>query len=318
VTARLLDGRRVAIEIRRETAEGVATLQAKTGVTPRLAIVLVGDDPASRVYTRGKAKASNEVGMAGELIPLPADTPESELIALIARLNADRSVHGILVQLPLPPQIRPEVVQRALDPAKDVDGFHPVNAGLLLTGGAGSDSGFLPCTPAGILELLRRHQVPMAGRHAVVVGRSNIVGKPVSLLLLRENATVTICHSRTPDLESVTSRADILVCAIGRKAFLRGRHIQPRAVVVDVGMNRCEDLEEARDLFAGDPARLREVREKGSTLVGDVHPAEAMERAEWFTPVPGGVGPMTVALVLSNTLRAARNQTQAGSAGPAR
>ena len=307
MTARILDGRRLAAELRRETAEGVAALKGSAGITPRLSIVLVGDDPASRVYTRGKARASAEVGMVGDLIPLPGSTAQADLLALVGRLNADPSVHGILVQLPLPAHIASEAVLEAIDPAKDVDGFHPLNAGRLLTGGAGA-AGFVPCTPAGIIELLRRNGVPMAGRHAVVVGRSNIVGKPAAVLLLRENATVTICHSRTPDLETITTQADILVSAVGRKAFLRERHIARGAAVVDVGMNRCEDPEEARELFAGDPARIREVREKGSTLVGDVHPAEALEKAGWFTPVPGGVGPMTVALLLSNTLRAARLQ----------
>ena len=307
MTARILDGRRASEEIRREVAAGVRTLREERGITPNLAIVLVGENPASRVYTRSKSRASAEAGMAGDLIRIPEQASQEELLDLVRRLNDDPAVHGILVQLPLPPHIDTGAILEAVDPAKDVDGFHPLNAGRLLSG---LDS-LLPCTPAGIVELLRRHEIPLSGREAVVLGRSNIVGKPVAVLLLREHATVTVCHSRTRDLASVTSRADLLVCAIGRKAFVRAEHIRPGAVVVDVGINRCESVEEARDLFGGDPARLQEVREKGHTLVGDVHPAEAMAVASWFSPVPGGVGPMTIAMLLRNTLLAATRQCAA-------
>jgi methylenetetrahydrofolate dehydrogenase (NADP+)/methenyltetrahydrofolate cyclohydrolase len=304
MTARILDGRRASEEIRREVAAGVEALRRERGIAPNLAIVLVGDNAASRVYTRSKSRASREVGMEGDLIQMPEQTRQEELLGLVQRLNRDARVHGILVQLPLPPHIETGVILEAVDPAKDVDGFHPVNAGRLLSG---LDS-LLPCTPAGIVELLRRHEIPLTGREAVVLGRSNIVGKPVAVLLLRENATVTICHSRTKDIASVTSRADLLICAIGRKAFVRTEHIRPGAVVVDVGINRCESVEEARELFGENGARVQEVREKGHTLVGDVHPAEAMAVASWFSPVPGGVGPMTIAMLLRNTLLAATRQ----------
>jgi methylenetetrahydrofolate dehydrogenase (NADP+)/methenyltetrahydrofolate cyclohydrolase len=211
-------------------------------------------------------------------------------------------VHGILVQLPLPRGVDSRRVLEAVDPAKDVDGFHPLNAGRLLAGGVG----FVPCTPAGILELLRRHEIPLAGREAVVLGRSNIVGKPMAVLLLRENCTVTVCHSKTPDLAAVASRGDVLVAAVGQLGLVTADYIKPGAVVIDVGIHRVADEATCRRLFGGDEARLRAVREKGSTVAGDVNPLQAMGRAGWLTPVPGGVGPLTIAQLLRNTVEAAR------------
>ena len=299
--ARKLDGKGLATRLRAEIAAGCARLAARSGVVPGLTVVVVGDDPASAVYVRNKEKAAREAGMRSATVRLPAGATEEAILETVRRLDADPAVHGILVQLPLPAGIDAHRVIEAIDPDKDVDGFHPINAGRLSIG----LPGFVPCTPAGIVELLRRHEIPMAGRRAVIVGRSNIVGKPLALLLLREHCTVTVCHSRTTDLETVTREADILVAAIGRKGTIRGGHVKPGAAVVDVGMNAVADLEEARDLFGDDERRLREIRERGSTLVGDVHPREVAARAAWLSPVPGGVGPLTIAMLLGNTLRAA-------------
>jgi methylenetetrahydrofolate dehydrogenase (NADP+)/methenyltetrahydrofolate cyclohydrolase len=265
-------------------------------------VILVGDDPASRIYVRNKDRACREAGINSDVLRLPSTLAMAELLATIDGLNHDPRVHGILVQLPLPRPLDAHRAVLALDPSKDVDGLHPESAGRLLAG----LPGFIPCTPAGILEILRRHDVPLAGREAVVIGRSDIVGKPVAILLLREHATVTVCHSRTRDLASVASRGDVLVAAIGRPAFVTGEFIKPGAVVVDVGINRCESAEEAARFWPGDDARAEEIRSKGFTLVGDVHPAEALARASALTPVPRGIGPMTIAMLLRNTLRAAR------------
>jgi methylenetetrahydrofolate dehydrogenase (NADP+) / methenyltetrahydrofolate cyclohydrolase len=300
--ARKLDGTATAKAIRDEVARGVAELAEASGVVPGLTVVLVGDDPASQVYVRGKEKAAREAGMAGTVLRLPASAPEDEILATIRRLNADSAVHGILVQLPLPGGVGEHRVVEAIDPDKDVDGFHPINAGRLLIGIPGP----LPCTPAGVIELLKRHGVPLSGRTAVVVGRSNIVGKPMALLLLRENCTVTVAHSKTEDLPAVCARADILVAAIGRAAFVRGSFIKPGAAVVDVGMNTLATEAEVRGLFGDDDRKLRGLRERGSVLCGDVHPLEAGAKAGWLSPVPGGVGPLTIAMLLANTLAAAR------------
>ena len=299
--ARLLDGAAIAQAVRTEAAAEVASLKAKRGVTPRLGVVLAGDDPASAIYVRNKDRACREAGMASDVVRLPDATRES-LLQAVRRLNEDPLVHGILVQLPLPPGIDASEILLAIDPAKDVDGLHPDNAGRLLAG----LPGFVPCTPAGIIELLRRSSIPLAGREAVVLGRSEIVGKPVALLLLRENATVTVCHSKTLDLAAVARRADVLVAAIGRPALVTSEFIKPGAVVVDVGINRCTSTQDAARFWPGDAARQEEVRAKGWTLVGDVHPAHAMATASAFTPVPRGIGPMTIAMLLTNTLRAAR------------
>ena len=301
MTARILDGAGIAEAVRGEAAIEVERLKASRGVTPKLAVVLAGDDPASAIYVRNKERACRETGMASDVVRMAAPSRE-ELLATVRRLNQDSGVHGILVQLPLPAGIDASEIVLALDPAKDVDGLHPENAGRLLAG----LPGFVPCTPAGILEILKRSRVDLAGREAIVLGRSGIVGKPVAVLFLRENATVTVCHSKTRDLASVARRADVLVAAIGRPAFVTSDFIKPGAVVVDVGINRCTSASEAARLWPGDERRQEEIRKNGATLVGDVHPAQAMGVASALTPVPRGVGPMTIAMLLMNTLRAAR------------
>jgi methylenetetrahydrofolate dehydrogenase (NADP+)/methenyltetrahydrofolate cyclohydrolase len=297
-----LDGVATAREIRAEVGQGCSRLRAERGVVPGLTVVLVGEDPASEVYVRNKARAALEAGMRSHVERLAASTDAQRLLATLARLNADPEVHGILVQLPLPPGIDERRILEAIDPAKDVDGFHPENAGRLLIG----LPGFVPCTPAGIVELLKRHAIELAGRHAVVLGRSNVVGKPLAVLLLREHCTVTVCHSRTLDLPSVAARGDLLIAAVGRLGMVTAEFIKPGAVVVDVGIHRVDDEPTVRRLFGEDAERLATLRRKGSTLAGDVHPLEARSRAGWLSPVPGGVGPLTIALLLRNTLDAAR------------
>jgi len=301
--AQLLDGRVVADQIKQEVATGVALLLAEHGVKPRLAAVLVGDDAASAVYVRNKVRACGEVGIESDLRRLPATTTTEELLALIRELNQSEEVDGILIQLPLPRQIDEATIIEAVNPARDVDAFHPSNVGLLAMG----RPRFIPCTPAGIIELLDRNQVEIAGTNACVVGRSQIVGRPVASLLLQRHATVTICHSRTRDLPEVTRQADILVAAIGRPAFIRGNYIKPGAVVIDVGMNKITDPNEAHSLFGAEAGkRIAAIEKQGYTLVGDVHPAEADAVAGWRTPVPGGVGLLTVAMLMRNTLQAAK------------
>ncbi|WP_434481044.1 bifunctional 5,10-methylenetetrahydrofolate dehydrogenase/5,10-methenyltetrahydrofolate cyclohydrolase [Gemmatimonas sp.] len=287
--AELIDGKAIAEAIRNEVAVDVAALAAR-GVVPGLTVVLVGDDAASATYVGAKEKASKAAGMQGETIRLPAATTQAELLTLIERLNADASVHGILVQMPLPSHLEPDTVIRHIVPEKDVDGFHPVNVGKLLIG---HTDGFVSCTPAGVIELLLRSGVDTRGAEAVIVGRSNIVGKPMAALLVQGraggDATVTVCHSRTKDLAFHTRRADILVAAIGRAEMITGDMIKPGAVVIDVGMNTKPDATKA----------------KGTRLCGDVHFESAVEVASKITPVPGGVGPMTIAMLLRNTVRAA-------------
>jgi len=301
IETRTLDGREVAKSIRAEVAEGVEALRRSSGVVPGLTVVLVGEHPASAVYVRNKEKMAAKAGMNGRVLRLPADTPEDDLLRRIDALNADPEVHGILVQLPLPDGIDDRRVIERIDPDKDVDGFHPFNAGRLSIG----LPGFAPCTPAGIVELLRRYDIPMKGARAVVVGRSNIVGKPMALLLLREHCTVTICHSRTRDLDAVCRTADILIAAVGRVGLIGANAIRPGAAVVDVGMHDVRDEDTCRRLFGDDARRLAAVRERGATLAGDVVPVEAIGRAGWLSPVPGGVGPLTIAMLLRNTLVAA-------------
>jgi methylenetetrahydrofolate dehydrogenase (NADP+)/methenyltetrahydrofolate cyclohydrolase len=288
--AELIDGATVARAVRASVAETAASLVAR-GVRPGLAVVLVGDDPASAVYVRAKAKASEEAGMYSITVRLPAATTEAELLQHVDQLNADPSIHGILVQMPLPKHISAEVVIRRVRPEKDVDGFHPVNAGKLLNG---DTDGFAPCTPAGVQELLVRCGVKTKGAECVIVGRSSIVGKPMAALMMQDrpgaNATVTVCHSRTTDLAGHTKRADILIVAAGRPKFVTGPMVKPGAVVIDVGINRVDD------------ARAK----RGYILVGDVDFASAREVARLITPVPGGVGPMTIAMLLKNTVRAAQ------------
>jgi len=300
-TARKLDGTATAKAIREEVARGVADFHARRGLAPGLTVVLVGDDEASHVYVRGKEKAAKEAGFVSTVLRLPATTGEAEILDVVKRLNADVAVHGILVQLPLPKGVDERRVLDAVDPGKDVDGFHPINAGRLLVG----LPGLVPCTPAGIVELLKRHAIPLEGRRAVVVGRSNIVGKPCAVLLLREHCTVTVAHSRTPDLAVVCREADLLVAAIGRPALVRADFVKPGAVVVDVGMNTLRDEAEVRRIFGDDAKRLATLSGRGAVLCGDVHP-EVAAKASWLSPVPGGVGPMTIAMLLANTLEAAR------------
>jgi methylenetetrahydrofolate dehydrogenase (NADP+) / methenyltetrahydrofolate cyclohydrolase len=282
MAATIIDGKAVAAEIRARVGEEAARLKADQGLVPGLAVVLVGENSASQVYVRNKGRQTREAGMASIEHRLPAETSEADLLALVARLNADPAVHGILVQLPLPDCLRAEAVIDAIEPTKDVDGFHAINVGRLVTG----QPALIPCTPLGCLDLLRRTVGPLAGAEAVVVGRSTIVGKPMAQLLLRESATVTIAHSRTRDLAAVCRRADILVAAVGRPEMLGRDHVREGATVIDVGINRVSD-------GAG-----------GGRLVGDVDFAAVSEIAGAMTPVPGGVGPMTIACLLSNTLRA--------------
>jgi len=300
-----LDGARVAAEIKREAADEAARLVREHGLRPRLVTVLVGDDPASAVYVRNKVRTCEELGLASEHHPLPADTPAARLLEMIAEFNRREDVDGLLVQLPLPKHMDEAAVIEAIDPAKDVDGFHPVNVGRMIQ----RHPALLPCTPAGVVELLVREGVEIKGARVCVVGRSNIVGRPVAELLLQRDATVTICHSRTRDLPAVTREADILVVAIGRPGFVRGEHVKPGAVVVDVGMNRVTDEGEVSSLFGEEaPRRLKALRERGYTLVGDVHPAEVGRVAGRLTPVPGGVGLLTVAMLMRNTVEAARRR----------
>jgi methylenetetrahydrofolate dehydrogenase (NADP+)/methenyltetrahydrofolate cyclohydrolase len=301
--AELLDGRVAADAIKREVADEVSVLKRERNIMPRLAAVIVGDDPASAVYVRNKIRACAEVGIASEHLPMPAATSTSELLAVVQRLNQDDEVDGILVQLPLPKQIAEREIIEAIDPSKDVDAFHPMNVGLLALG----RPRFVPCTPAGIIELLDRNQIEIAGANACVIGRSQIVGKPVASLLLQRHATVTICHSKTRDLPAVTREADILVAAIGRPGFVREHYIKPGATVIDVGVNKVTDESEARELFGNETAaRVEAINKRGYTLVGDVHPAEADRVAGKRTPVPGGVGLLTVAMLMKNTLQAAK------------
>ena len=298
--ARILDGTKIANDIRREVAAEVASLAA-AGVRPGLAVVLVGHDPASEIYVRGKVKACHEVGLYSEQ-HTPAETATTaDLLALVESLNRRDDIDGILVQLPLPSQVAAKKVLMAVDPAKDVDGFHPVNVGFLST----QRPGLVPCTPAGVIEILKRSNIAIAGREAVVVGRSDIVGKPAAMLLLNANATVTVCHSKTDDLPAVCRRADILVAAIGRPGMVTREFVKPGATVIDVGMNKVTDASEFARLFGGNAKREETFRTKGSTLVGDVHP-EVAEIAGAITPVPGGVGPLTIAMLMFNTVKAAK------------
>jgi len=299
MSARILDGTKIAAEIREEIAAQVKEL-SQVGICPGLAVVLVGHNPASEVYVRGKVKSSQEVGLYSEQ-HTPAETATTdELLALIADLNRRGEIDGILVQLPLPGHIDAKKVLLAVDPAKDVDGFHPMNVGYLST----QRPGLVPCTPAGVMEILKRSQIAAAGQEAVVVGRSDIVGKPVAMLLLNQNATVTVCHSKTRDLPAVCRRADILVAAIGRAGMVTRDYVKPGATVIDVGINRVTDRKEFDQLFAGNKKREETFVSKGSTLVGDVHP-EVAEIAGAITPVPGGIGPLTIAMLMANTVKAA-------------
>jgi len=275
----IIDGKKIAEDIRREVGEKVLSLKGEKGVVPGLAVILVGDDPASRIYVGWKEKACHEAGLLSREYKLPAETEEEVVLGLIRELNAESAIHGILVQLPLPKKIRPDAIIEAIDPRKDVDGFHPLNVGRLFSG----EPFHRPCTPSGIIEILDRTKIEIEGKETVIVGRSNIVGKPLSLMLMARNATITVCHTRTRNLPKVTKRADILIAAAGKPEMIKGNMVKKGAVVIDVGVNRLEN----------------------GRLVGDVDFAEAAAKASYITPVPGGVGPMTIAMLLRNTLNAA-------------
>jgi len=297
---RIMDGAAIAAEIKAEVAEDVKRLAAQ-GVRPGLAAVLVGHVPASEIYVRSKVKTCGELGLFSEMIEPPETVTTEEMLALVAELNAREDIDGILIQLPLPKQVDAKRLLDSVAPEKDVDGFHPWNAGLLQAG----RPALAPCTPAGVIEILKRSGIPISGQNAVVVGRSDIVGKPAAMLLLHQNATVTICHSKTRDLGAVCREADILVAAIGRAGFITPEMVKPGATVIDVGINRVTELAEFEKFFAGDGRRAEIFSKRGSTIVGDVHP-KAFEVAGAYTPVPGGVGPLTIAMLMSNTVRAAR------------
>jgi methylenetetrahydrofolate dehydrogenase (NADP+) / methenyltetrahydrofolate cyclohydrolase len=298
--ATILDGMKIAQEIRGEVAAEVKSMAA-AGVRPGLAVILVGHNRASEIYVRGKVKACEEVGIYSEKLTPPESATTGELLALIEELNRRDEIDGILVQLPLPAQVDAKKVLLEVDSAKDVDGFHPMNVGFLST----QRPRLVPCTPAGVMEILKRSNIPVAGRDAVVVGRSDIVGKPVAMLLLNANATVTVCHSKTHDLSAVCRRADILVAAIGCAGMITRDFVKPGATVIDVGMNTVTDAAEFQRFFAGNAKREEAFRKKGSTLIGDVHP-EVAEIAGAITPVPGGVGPLTIAMLMFNTVKAAK------------
>jgi methylenetetrahydrofolate dehydrogenase (NADP+)/methenyltetrahydrofolate cyclohydrolase len=307
VPARILSGIALRDQIYAELKQEIAALEG-AGIRPGLAAVLVGENPASQIYVRSKIAACEQLGLGSWMETPPTSVTTEELLALVANLNARDDVDGILVQLPLPAQVDTKRVLEAVDPAKDVDGFHPVNLGRLVSGRAG----LVACTPAGSMEILRRSGIAIEGANAVVVGRSDIVGKPMALLLMHANATVTICHSKTRDLPGVVRQADIVVAAIGRAAMVEPGWVRPGATVIDVGINRITNQEEAQRIFANFPAKLAQFREKGSVLVGDVHPGVA-EIAGAITPVPGGVGPLTIAMLMSNTVKAARLRRGAGA-----
>jgi methylenetetrahydrofolate dehydrogenase (NADP+)/methenyltetrahydrofolate cyclohydrolase len=309
MTARLLDGRAIAAAIRESVLPDVHTFTARSGRPPGLGIVLVGDDPASEIYVRNKVRAGTESGLWVDLQRLPAGATLGELLSLVTRLNASDVHDGILVQAPLPPGMGKAASQRvfdAIDPAKDVDGFHPVNVGRLVQGRAL----LVPCTPSGVIEMLVRSSIPIAGAHAVVIGRSEIVGKPMAMLLLQRDATVTICHSKTPNLPAVAASADILVAAIGRPGFVTAAFVKPGATVIDVGISPVTDAAVAARLFEPGSPRLADFNRRGSIVVGDVHPGVA-DVAGALTPVPGGVGPLTIAMLLKNTVAAAQSRNPA-------
>jgi methylenetetrahydrofolate dehydrogenase (NADP+)/methenyltetrahydrofolate cyclohydrolase len=297
---RVLDGAAIAAAIKAEVAEEVRALAAQ-GIKPGLAAVLVGKVAASEIYVRSKVQTCAELGLYSELITPPETVTTEEMHALVTSLNRNDAIDGILIQLPLPPQVDTKALLDAVDPAKDVDGFHPVNAGRLQAG----RPALAPCTPAGVIEILKRSGIEIAGANAVVVGRSDIVGKPAALLLLNHNATVTICHSKTRDLGRVTREADILVAAIGRPGFITADMVKPGATVIDVGINRITNQAEFERYFAGNAKREAAFLKRGSTIVGDVHP-KAFEVAGAYTPVPGGVGLLTIAMLMANTVRAAK------------
>jgi len=298
--AQILDGLKIREQVFAELKSEIARLAAQ-GIRPGLAAVLVGENPASQLYVKSKIAACEELGMASWTHTPPGDVSTEYLLQLVNELNDDNNVDGILVQLPLPPQVDSKRVLEAVDPAKDVDGFHPVSLGRLVS----NRPGLVACTPAGCMEILRRYKIPIEGANAVVLGRSDIVGKPMALLLMHANATVTICHSKTRDLPEVVRRADIVVAAMGKAGYVHADWIRPGAAVIDVGTNKVTDPAEAEKLLKNFPQRLEKFRAKGSVLIGDVHP-DAVFTAGALSPVPGGVGPMTITMLMSNTVKAAR------------
>lgn len=304
--AELLDGIRVRDEIKAELLGRIQLLTQRYRA-PGLAVVLVGDNPASAIYVRNKVKTCQDLGIHSETLTPPSSITTEELLAIVDDLNRRPEIDGILVQMPLPAQVNAKRVLDAIDPGKDVDGFHPVSVGNLSIGNPGPRA----CTPAGVMELLKRYQIPVQGAEAVVVGRSDIVGKPMAMMLIHESATVTVCHSKTRNLEAVCSRADILIAAMGRPAFLGDAHIKPGAVVIDVGMNRVTSRDEAASIWPGDERKLAQLEEKGSLLVGDVRPDSMARLASFYTPVPGGVGPLTIAMLMVNTVGLAEAHARA-------
>ena len=298
--ARVLNGVEIAAAIKAEVAAEVRTLNAQ-GISPGLTVVLVGHVPASEIYVRSKVKASGELGIRSEMLTPPESVTTEEMLALIAELNARDEVDGILIQLPLPKHVDTRRLLEAVSPEKDVDGFHPINAGRLQSGRPALE----PCTPAGIMEILRRSNLPVAGQHAVVLGRSDIVGKPIAVMMLNAHATVTVCHSKTVDIGRYTRDADILVAAIGRPGFVTADMVKPGATLIDVGINRLTDAEDVQRFFPEDAMRAKLFAERGSTLVGDIDPA-AFSKSGAYTPVPGGVGALTIAMLMHNTVKAAK------------
>jgi methylenetetrahydrofolate dehydrogenase (NADP+)/methenyltetrahydrofolate cyclohydrolase len=299
----LIDGNEIAAEIKEEVRQEVTEIKEKHGVTVGLAVVLVGEDPASKIYVANKAKSCEAAGIYSEALRLPAETTQDQLLTEIDKLNKRDEIHGILVQSPPPPHINEKVIFERIDPEKDVDGFHPMNVGRLVI----NEEGFVPATPSGIIETLARLKIPIEGKEAVVIGRSDIVGKPIAFLLLHRHATVTICHSRTQNLPEVARRADILVAAVGKPAMVKGDWVKPGAVVIDVGINRITK-DKAWDALFNDPKRAEDLNTKGTTLVGDVDEYTVGPVAGYLTPVPGGVGPLTIAMLLKNAVFAAKRR----------
>ena len=299
-TAMLLDGNKIAAQIKAEVAEEVRRL-VSSGIRPGLAVILAGKDPASAIYVRNKVKACEELGISSELLQVEDSVTDEELVQTVQRLNNRNEIDGILVQLPLPAQVNAKRLLTEVLPEKDVDGVHPLNAGRLFTG----RPGLIPCTPAGIIEILKRSGIAIERTHAVVIGRSDLVGKPLAMLLLKNNATVTICHSRTRNLAELARLADILVVAIGKPGFVTPDFVKPGATVVDVGVNSITDRKQFEQFFSGDAVRRKSFEQRGSTVIGDVHP-EVAQVAGAITPVPGGVGPLTIAMLMANTVKACR------------
>jgi len=299
LSAKIIDGKALAEQIREEVKSGVEKLKSEKGIVPGLGVILVGENPASKVYVRNKARACEHVGIYSETIKLPEEISEEELLEHVNKLNEREDIHGILVQLPLPKHINSEKILLAIYPDKDVDGFHPINVGKLTTG----EETFYPCTPSGIIEIIKMQGIEIKGKEAVVIGRSNIVGKPVALLLLHNHATVTICHSRTIDLPNVAKRADILIAAVGRPSLVTDEYVKPGSIVIDVGINRIKKEDASEELLNW---RKADFEKKGYTLIGDVDFLKVKDIAGYLTPVPGGVGPLTVAMLMKNTLKSAK------------